>query len=477
MSFDAPDVIPSRPGLILKPLPDDTSAKDPLCCLGGAPNLPADLDWPEAGGKPMHFFAQIDLGRLPRHDTSGAAMPDFPAQGTIFIFLGLQEWYDDHQPEVLYSPDAMFAHPERALPDTLANLLEDTESGHLLVDGGLSACGRMFRRQSVEVLPFASHRDGWSMTSDFGDTQMRELEQLLGRLEPLPDPHTPPEGVDAPWVKDLPARYHGTKLAKADLFWEDLFEWAKDTYMAQLSLVKDVYRRSGPQDIYPNDRPGVAEVEELWDDLNWTYNDYAFWWLYLQVYGFPGSDYPIDYRLRHFIEVSQRCRGKVPKPVRRGFCSIFVDLEAASAAGETLTCQPLDTLPKAEISAQELADDAFGEFLSWMAPQRTGPEPERPHPKTWDDYVERSTMMPEIRRNRFGLSEPGIVPLQMFGYGYNLQNAAVEHIDDVLLLQLGDAFGTAIDFSGQGAVLQLWVSPEDLAAGRFYAVTATLECT
>ena len=69
------------------------------------------------------------------------------------------------------------------------------------------------------------------------------------------------------------------------------------------------------------------------------------------------------------------------------------------------------------------------------------------------------------------------MPLQMFGYGYNLQNAAVEHIDDVLLLQLGDAFGTAIDFSGQGAVLQLWVSPEDLAAGRFYAVTATLECT
>ncbi|KIC41951.1 hypothetical protein RA27_00620 [Ruegeria sp. ANG-R] len=70
----------------------------------------------------------------------------------------------------------------------------------------------------------------------------------------------------------------------------------------------------------------------------------------------------------------------------------------------------------------------------------------------------------------------GTMPLQMFGQGFEIQSAVTDHANDVLLMQFGDSFGLPIEF-GPDMVVQLWISPEDLAAGQFNNVSMTQDMT
>ena len=49
----------------------------------------------------------------------------------------------------------------------------------------------------------------------------------------------------------------------------------------------------------------------------------------------------------------------------------------------------------------------------------------------------------------------------MFGAGYLIQHAAVEHEDKVLLFQISDACGVIFE----DGIVQIWITHEDLAAG------------
>lgn len=66
---------------------------------------------------------------------------------------------------------------------------------------------------------------------------------------------------------------------------------------------------------------------------------------------------------------------------------------------------------------------------------------------------------------------------QVFGFGCDIQGAAVwEHEDDLLLLQL--AYDDLLEWVfGDMGVYILWVSPRDAAAGDFSRVQATFECS
>jgi len=64
---------------------------------------------------------------------------------------------------------------------------------------------------------------------------------------------------------------------------------------------------------------------------------------------------------------------------------------------------------------------------------------------------------------------------QMFGYGERVQNAAAEHADDVLLLQIKGDPGLAWN-ENVGCGLQLWIARDALQELRFAEVQATLEC-
>jgi uncharacterized protein YwqG len=56
--------------------------------IGGAPDLPADFEWPSFGGKPLLFLAQLDLAEVRRTHAS----PLLPEGGTLWFF------YSDDQP-------------------------------------------------------------------------------------------------------------------------------------------------------------------------------------------------------------------------------------------------------------------------------------------------------------------------------------------------------------------------------------------
>ncbi|KAA0913859.1 DUF1963 domain-containing protein [Aquicoccus porphyridii] len=468
----------SRTGLILKPLPDRAEPFNTAYRIGGAPNLPEGLSWPMPHGTPYHFFAQVDLALLRQNCPAGTELPDMPETGTLFIFLCLEHWMDDPQPVILYTQEPLESVPERAPPENLAHLLDnDTALAGLVHEEGVSEDGKLLRRQNVDVLPFTSFPDGWLKDDELSQRQMDELETLLGRLTPLPDPHAPPEGVEAPWMSELPLRFRqDTKLAKAHLDWEMLFDWSKEIYMGLLDLIRDKLRDNVPQNMPPQRRPGIDEINELWERANWEHHKYQFWLLYLQVFLNPDSDYPFDFRLRHFMEISQMCRGKVPARVRRNFCALIADIEQAANDGTMVHLEPVALPEYAAIAAEDLAEVAR-KALAVLKPRRTGPEPRRPAPANWDEYVIRETTLPERTKNNYNLAGTGIIPLQMFGFGYLLQSAAYENQDKELLLQVGDPFGTPLSFANHGAVIQIWITSHDLKAGQFDSATATWEFT
>lgn len=468
----------TRMGLLLKPLPDCAEPLNAAYRIGGAPNLPEGLDWPIRHGTPYHFFAHVNLALLHQSCTAGTELPEMPKTGTLFIFLCLEHWIDDPQPVILYTKEPLDGVPERAPPENLAHLLDnDIALAGLLHEDGVSEDGKLLRRQNVDILPYNSFPDGWLKDDDLSQRQMDELENLLGRLAPLPDPHVPPPGVDAPWLSELPARFQqDIKLAKAHLDWEMLFDWSKEIYMGLLDLIRDKLRENGPQNMSPARRQGIEEINELWERANGERHKYQFWLLYLQVFLNPDSDYSYDFRLKHFMEISQMCRGKVPARVRRNFCALIADIEQAANDGDMLHLEPVALPDYAAISAEDLAEVAR-KALAVLKPRRTGPKPRRPAPANWNEHVIRETTLPERTENNYNLAGEGIIPLQMFGYGYLLQNAAYENRDEVLLLQIGDSFGTPLSFANHGVVMKIWINPHDLKAGEFHKATATWEST
>lgn len=76
-------------------------------------------------------------------------------------------------------------------------------------------------------------------------------------------------------------------------------------------------------------------------------------------------------------------------------------------------------------------------------------------------------------KHDFGDADRAARVVQMFGAGYLMQHAAIEHEDKVLLFQISDACG--IEFAD--GILQIWITHEDLAAGLFDRAVATFEMT
>ena len=467
---DMPETLP-RPAILLKPRPSTDGSDGYAMRLGGLPRLPADIPWPHKHGTAYHFFGQINLACVHRATLDEAQLPRMPDNGTLFIFLGLQNLYSEMPPVFIHVGDALDDIPERTVPDDLVHMLDDNyELAGGIDERAVASDGKTFVVQDVDALPYRSFQAAWNGTSAEAET---ELERLLGRIPSLPDPHAPPEGVTAPWLSQLPARYHSLKLAKTRLDWDDLFYWCKAAYLDVLDAVEDQLKARGSQDIPPSRRPGVEEISAYWVKVNWTKHKYQFWLFYPEVFLSPGDSHPIDFRLRHYMEISQRCRGKVPNRVLRNFSAIIADLEAAAERGAMLELGLEDIPQPCTLAAGDVAN-ALYKATDVLEPVRTGPEPVRSVPTTWEEYVVNATKLPPIERNNFQVAGSSLIPMQMFGYGYLLQHAAMERSDKVLLFQLGDPFGTAIT---NDQLLQVWINQDDLANARFDAIEATWEST
>jgi hypothetical protein len=88
--------------------------------LGGLPCLPPDMDWPRnsATGLPLHFLAQVDCADLP---TLNGTSP-LPRDGLLLFFSDLDEERLSESDAVVHVPKARQSVPPRALPDDLPEI-------------------------------------------------------------------------------------------------------------------------------------------------------------------------------------------------------------------------------------------------------------------------------------------------------------------------------------------------------------------
>lgn len=134
-----------RPAVIIDA--DVLSGKSPTgrSRIGGLPDLPADLHWPQHGGRPMSFLAQLNLGGLPR-----SIDEVFPGRGMLWFFYDVEGGAFGIEPSdrgswaVLYRAEAndlnrrepprgLTPFPECALDFRFELTLLETEAAPLLV--------------------------------------------------------------------------------------------------------------------------------------------------------------------------------------------------------------------------------------------------------------------------------------------------------------------------------------------------------
>jgi uncharacterized protein YwqG len=89
--------------------------------MGGLPNLPGGLAWPQWKGKPLAFLCQLDLSELPAEP----GLPEFPRTGCLYFFYDPEQstWGFDPKDkgswQVLYVPDNVRDCPPRDAPEHL----------------------------------------------------------------------------------------------------------------------------------------------------------------------------------------------------------------------------------------------------------------------------------------------------------------------------------------------------------------------
>ena len=78
------DYLPSLPAIRLLPAGEEKVRSH----LGGLPDLPPDVEWPETPNRiAMNFIAQIDCSGLPRSE----ALPELPQNGTLLFFSAQED--------------------------------------------------------------------------------------------------------------------------------------------------------------------------------------------------------------------------------------------------------------------------------------------------------------------------------------------------------------------------------------------------
>jgi uncharacterized protein YwqG len=89
--------------------------------IGGLPNLPSAVPWPQWKGNPLAFLCQVDLADLP----PASALPAFPRAGCLYFFYDQEQstWGFDPKDKgswrVLYVPDNARDCPQREAPQDL----------------------------------------------------------------------------------------------------------------------------------------------------------------------------------------------------------------------------------------------------------------------------------------------------------------------------------------------------------------------
>lgn len=448
----------SRPALLLSKVYDDTAS---LSFFGGKPIAPIGFEWPksEYWGKQrcMQFLAQIDL-----RNAQFAGIEGMPTDGILYFFID-ENIYEgaNRSPAVFYVNDNLHdLHPveQQGEPSSTTECAGDYEAQQY------SYADKTRHRNfptvyypkfEMRMAHFTDVRHPYGVYSNYmfeiGRKNYDDLEKQVNKLESVA-------------IRNALNNIHGREAASKALSDVDL-RTARIIDPNILTKETDIGDRA----------PGVSLVAERWPHT----------WLHVSTW--LSDRYNFGAERGYFMQLPNA-------PLKRKFLEGCEKLMLKAEQKGPFT-------PLREEERNAIRKWASGMFLkSLQIWHEKGDEDERKvayriwnflrfsidrsireaTPRCLDleqpdraliNSAEREDFLPVfelIENDRFFARH------QMFGYGTNVQNAAEEHIDKVLLLQLYSDGAMSWLFGDVGAV-QYWISKDDLKHKRFDKVIVTLE--
>ncbi len=535
-TIDTPDIeLTAEAALILCPLeephPEHTAVR-----FGGLPRLPKGTEWPEhitpetewtsENRLRLHFFAEIDLAGIPRRlELPEESLPFVakPSTGTLSIFLPLMgDCLHGCDPVVLYFPQSPKELPERAAPEDLDEIGPDSEYDALYVDEEALIHPKLLPPQSVQAIPYRTWRadQSWfkkyralslerqaaykqlsvkeqrrlSRSSEKPDTPEqrafdaawqdyyaalqagtdRNRREVRGAIKPFlrKRPSSPKPVLDRTFTKHLSGNYH-SDLHDGYLTWGFLYALSQSFSLRLLNdfheasteafkVQKGWLERVRTNGLRKRCERGLSKVKSLIrqpnDELPVPTEDLS-------------SNLLPDAQLIHWLEMSHSASdGALPNQIKRKLIdflnSIVVEGEEAEATAKLKLLENHThylTTGMLFDSVHSSVNDAFDEVKRLGLVIKPKKEPIKPVASAATCDVPKSAV--GVRLEDY--------PIQMFGVGDQIQQGRDTNADAVLLFQISDQFGTAVNL--RGCLLQIWISKEDLAAGRFDRTWSELE--
>ena len=508
-----PDNAIAAPAVILRPMLATQSMKANTSFIGGMPCLPDIYDWPTYGPEDTayHFFAQIDLSALPRELlVSGKSwpMPDFPKFGFLLVFLPLQgDMIDICPPVILFYEDLRHC-PALPPPHDVPKLREDD-----FVDlDAVSECRQMFRQQALSFIPCMSVRPLMPYSDEIAVPATSHLHDAVREAHPKVVLRKPQPGADKAIFLAERSNEH-LNLARLPTYLQNA-SGASDAANHSISKWSDVFEFSRHFLIALIDealRVGRGKVSAGIGGLKMKKAVDGFEALKSQIIDVTlDEDATVPELIPAHLGTFHRFMSKLHRGINLASAELLdVDairwMEIAKEQSRLMTLpetiefaqflQRIDTLANAKKTARlrflngasgvtvkhgklrQAAVKAWSVVRNNAQQQYIGPtlengaEPVTEASIRWQAKVATQTQSDDT--TLFGGSH--LQPLQMFGYGELVQTAEYDNRDKVMLLRLGNQFGTGIDFGD--VAIQIWISHGDLKHKRFDRIEWTVETT
>jgi hypothetical protein len=429
-----------------------TSGGDCTSYFGGLPRLPPNLEWPRlvvknpidgsrCEGSPT-FIGQLDFADI----AAVAPTERLPDKGVLYFFCDTCFVDGGTEYRVLFAPEGCADYPERAPPADLMRLTGGAFASERDWRSDDEPWSRVDFRRALTPRRFTSYQD-WSGSMDrqrriaYDRLQIAALEEVFGPL----------------------AR---EALSESTIDWPDTRGFASVMFPSwpQTPLFYREFRRGLEYELNGGDGYGYKAPTEANGAMSLAFHntllaDLARWEGELSgLEDFaPVPSGKRDAIRQWFIGMRKRALDLTygtGSATEKAHVPSFSEISRVRDETMWLTAN-IATLADALVGLdRETVRAALrARIKRWSAPVFAF-DPARPI---------------EFR-------DLGAPMHQTLGFGELCQSAAEDHVDDILLLQLG---GGHLGWQGRfyEMLLQFWISSEDLAERRFDRVVMTEECT